>query len=234
MLIKKKVDIKNMEMGITKIRRGSNGTVILGCKTGEEIAKLKTTVQNKLGDNFKVTESLQMKPKLKIVYIDEEEWKRSDEELINTIKKHNKSGIYEESNMRIVKRVKNQSDRKGKTEGTIIIEVDERTNELILSQGKINIGWKRCPVFNHISVKRCFKCWGYHHIARNCIRNVVCHKCAGNHNSNECATNEKKCINCIYKNQTYNLKIKDDHNALSPDCPFKRVLQEEKRRAGGM
>lgn len=92
-----------------------------------------------------------MKPKLKIVYIDEEEWKRSDEELIDTIKKQNKSGIYEESNMRIVKRVKNQSDRRGKTEGIIIIEVDERTHELMLNRGKINIGWKRCPVFNHIS-----------------------------------------------------------------------------------
>ncbi|XP_036142545.1 uncharacterized protein LOC118645486 [Monomorium pharaonis] len=35
MLIKKKVDIKNMEMGVTKIRRGNNGTVILGCENGE-------------------------------------------------------------------------------------------------------------------------------------------------------------------------------------------------------
>jgi hypothetical protein len=115
----------------------------------------------------------------------------------------------------------------------MIIEADERTHELMLNQGKVNIGWKRCPVFNHISVKRCFKCWGYHHIAKNCTRNVACHKCAGDHNSNECTTNEKKCINCKYKNQSYNLKIKDDHDALSPECPtFKRVLQEEKRRAG--
>lgn len=233
MLIKKKVDIKNMEMGVTKIRKGNNGTVILGCETGEEMAKLKTTVQSKLGDNFKVMESLQMKPKLKIVYIDEEEWKLSDEELIDTIKKQNKFGLREESNIKIIKRLKTQTNRRGRTEGTIIIEVDERTHELMLKQGKVNIGWKRCPVFNHISVKRCFKCWGYRHIVKNCIRDVACHKCAGNHNSNECTTNEKKCINCKYKNQSYNLKIKDDHDALSPECPtFKRVLQEEKRRAG--
>lgn len=58
MLIKKKVDIKNMEMGVTKIRRGSHGTVILGCKTGEEIAKLKTTVQNKLITLTRVIKSL--------------------------------------------------------------------------------------------------------------------------------------------------------------------------------
>lgn len=232
MLIKKKVDIKKMEMGVTKIRAGNNGAVILGCETSEEMTKLKTTVQSKLGDNFKVIESLQRKPKLKIVYIDEEDLKLSDEELTNSIKKQNKLGMQEES-LRIVKRLKTQSNRRGKKEGAIIIEADERTHEIMLSQGKVNIGWKRCPVFNHISVKRCFKCWGYHHIAKNCIRSAMCHKCAGNHNSNECATNEKKCVNCMYKNKTYNLKIKDDHDALSPECPtFKKILQEEKKRAG--
>lgn len=93
------------------------------------MTKLKTTVQSKLGDNFKVIESLQRKPKLKIVYIDEEEWNLSDEELINSIKKQNKFGIREE-NVRIVKRLKTQSNRRSKKEGAIIIEVDERTHEL--------------------------------------------------------------------------------------------------------
>lgn len=118
------------------------------------MTKLKTTVQCKLRDNFKVIESLQRKPKLKIVYINEDEWKLSNEELIDSIKKQNKFG---KENMRIVKRLKTQSNRKGKIEGAIIIEVDERPHELMLSQGKVNIGWKRCPVFNHVSVKRCFK-----------------------------------------------------------------------------
>lgn len=81
--------------------------VILGCETGEEMAKLITTVQSKLGDNFKVIESLQRKPKLKIVYIDEEECKLSNEKQIDSIKKQNKFGIREES-MRIVKRLKAQ------------------------------------------------------------------------------------------------------------------------------
>lgn len=193
------------------------------------MAKLKTTVQSKLGDNFKVTESVQMKPKLKIVYIDEEEWKLSNEKLSDTIKKQNKIGMREGSEMRIVKRLKTQS-RRGKIEGAIIIEADERTHEVMLNQGKLNIGWKRCPVFDHINVKRCFKCWGYYHIVKNCTRNIACHKCAGNHSSNECTINKKKCINCMYKNQTYNLKIKDDHDALS--STFKRFLQEKKRRAG--
>lgn len=42
-LIKEKMDIKNMEIGVTKLRRDNKGTVILGCETGEKMEKLKTT-----------------------------------------------------------------------------------------------------------------------------------------------------------------------------------------------
>ena len=68
-LIKEKIDIKNMAMGITKLKKGSKGTVILGCETGEEMEKLKATVQAKLGENFKVIESPRMKPKKKLLIL---------------------------------------------------------------------------------------------------------------------------------------------------------------------
>jgi hypothetical protein len=239
-LIKEKVDIKNMAMGITKLKKGSKGTVILGCETGEEMEKLKATVQAKLGENFKVTESPRMKPKIKIVNIGEEEMKLNDDDLIGTIKKQNKIDANNEGiHMRIVKKIvkekrndKGQSGRREK-EGIVIIEADEETHEVMLSKGKLNVGWRKCPAFNHINIKRCFKCWGYYHIAKNCTRNETCHKCAGNHNVNECTATKKRCINCMFKIQTYNLKINDEHDALDPECPtFKRAIQEEKRRAG--
>lgn len=47
-----------MPLGITKVRKGREGTVILGCETGEEIDKLKDVVQAKLGENYNVTESI--------------------------------------------------------------------------------------------------------------------------------------------------------------------------------
>jgi len=61
--------------------------------------------------------------------------------------------------MRIVKRIvkekrNNQSERRRNEEGSIIMEVDEETHELILKKAKLNVGWKKCPVFNHINVKR--------------------------------------------------------------------------------
>jgi len=180
-------------------------------------------------------ESPQSKPKIKIINIDLQENNLVDNELINTIKKQNKIDII---NMQIVKRIvkdkrNKQSERRRNKEG-YIMEVDEETHELILKKAKLNVGWKKCPVFNHINVKRCFKCWGYCHIAKNCTREETCHKCAGTHNSRDCTATKKKCVNCMFKIRTYNLKISDEHDALSPEYPtFKRALQEGKRRASG-
>jgi len=77
------------------------------------------------------------------------------------------------------------------------MEVDEETHKLILKKAKFNVGRKNCPVFNHINVKRCFKCWGYYHIAKNCAQEETCHKYAGIHNSHDCTEIKKKCVNCL-------------------------------------
>jgi len=37
----------------------------------------------------------------------------------------------------------------------------------------------------------------------------------------------------MYKNKTYNLKINDEHDTLSVECPiYVRALEEEKKRTG--
>lgn len=256
--IKEKVDIKSMDMGISKLKKCSKGAVILGCETGQELVKLKTVVQEKMGDGFKITESLQAKLKVKIVNIDKEEMQLEDEELISVIKRQNgMNEEYETRQMKIVKRIIKERDhrqnrrsleadsviieverdqrqnRRSLEAGSVIIEVDEKTHEELISKNRISVGWKKCTVFNHVSVKRCFKCWGYYHIAKNCSKAETCHKCAGNHKATDCKADILKCVNCTFKNQAYNLRLNFEHDALDKDCPtYKRAIQEEKRRAG--
>lgn len=174
-------------------------------------------MSEKLGKDFEIMEPKKIKPKLKV--INEEEMKLKDENLIDMIIKQNNINGKDEG---IVKRIVNEKrrgntrSRKGsKEEGSIILEVDEGTHKLMLRREKINIGWKKCMVFNHYNVRKCFRCWGYYHIAKNCTRQETCHKCAGSHKADECTAAKKKCINCLYKNKTYNLKISGDHDALS-------------------
>jgi len=56
-------------------------------ETEEEMKRLKNTVQDKLGKNFKVTESPKIKLKIKIINIDVQELKVVNDALLATIKK---------------------------------------------------------------------------------------------------------------------------------------------------
>ena len=51
-LVKEKVDIKKLEVGITKMKKGNKGSIILGCESEREMEKLRDTVREKLGDDF--------------------------------------------------------------------------------------------------------------------------------------------------------------------------------------
>jgi len=107
--------------------------------------------------------------------------------------------------------------------------VDKITHELILRREKLKIGWRRCCVFEYYSVRRCFKCWGFYYIAKNCTRQYTCYKCADI--ASDCIAASKICINCMHKIRMLNLKINDEHDALSEEYPtFKRTFEEEKKR----
>lgn len=240
-VIKEKIDVTKLAVGITKLRKGGKGSVILGCESEGEVKKLKETICEKMGEDFEIMETRKIKPKIKVINVGEEEMKLNDRNLIDTITKQNKVDDKEEGfYLRVVKRIIKEG-KKGNTrvrggnneEGSLILEADEVTHDLMLKKEKINIGWRKCRVFNHYSVRRCFKCWGYYHIAKNCTRQDTCHKCAGNHKASECIATKKRCVNCMFKIRTYNLKISDEHDALSVECPtFIRALEEEKKRIG--
>lgn len=139
--------------------------------------------------------------------------------------------------IKILKRItrgrQSGNNNSAKRECTLIAEVDSVTYEEMLRIEKLSIGWKKCRVVNHINVKRCYNCWGFYHIAKNCTRPITCSKCTGDHKDNDCKTKKEKCVNCMYKNKAYNLKVNKDHSALSRECPtFKKLLEEEKKKVG--
>lgn len=233
-VVKEKINITDMAVGITKLKKGNKGNVILGCESKSEMEKLKVTVQNKLGEDYNIMEPKGAKSKIKTVNIEEEEIKLDDEKLLYAIIKQNKiEDEREEFHMRIIKKIAKENTRGGENNGSLIIELDDVTYDELMKRGKINVGWRKCRVFDYISVKRCFKCWGYYHIAKNCVKQESCHKCAGKHKAEECREKKMRCVNCMHKIKTYNLKINDEHDALSRECPtYLKALEEEKKRTG--
>jgi len=58
-----------MHVGISRFKRDNNGAVLIGCEAGRDLEALKDVVQNRLSSDFKVTESVPLKPKIKIMNI---------------------------------------------------------------------------------------------------------------------------------------------------------------------
>jgi len=226
-VIKEKVDIRNMQMGITRFKKVNNGAVLIGCETGKDLEVLKEVVENSLGSDFKVVESRPRKPKIKIMNIGKDELEMDDKNLLDAISKQNKIETEKEGfHMRILKRVgsrreagDSRANRTAKEDGSIIVELDDNTHRLMMKEKKINVGWKKCSIVEHFNVKRCYKCWGFYHIAKDCTREVKCHQCAGNHTADKCKEDKKTCVNCRYNIQKYNIKMSDEHHALSKECP---------------
>lgn len=55
-IVKEKINITNMAVGITKLRKGNKGTIILGCESEGEMEELKPTVQDKMGKEYNIME----------------------------------------------------------------------------------------------------------------------------------------------------------------------------------
>lgn len=73
---------------------------------------------------------------------------------------------------------------------------------------KLFVGLQRCRVKDDFNLRRCWNCQGYGHSANKCIRETVCGKCAGNHETRDCDNLEKKvCTNCVLSN-TYSRNSK--------------------------
>jgi len=112
-----------------------------------------------------------------------------------------------EGKLKIVKKyVNNKTESRKDKKGTIILETDAKTYKNIIEKGKVNLGWKRCQVFDFVSVIRCFKCWGFNHFSKDCKKEVMCKKCSGIHSSQNCSSTVKKLRELYRKSRTAEFK----------------------------
>jgi hypothetical protein len=205
--IKRKMNPENF--GVSGIRNAAKGSVVIECKTNEDLENLKKDVESKLGGKYDIQMPKIELPKVKIFGINQ---KYSDEKVIELVKKQNELG--ENVQIKIVKNdlVKNKSYY------VVIMEVDGATFNKLMQIKKINVGWDRCPIYEEITVDRCYKCEGFFHKASKCKNKIACPVCAGEHELKDCTTRHKCCINCKSANEKFNMKLDTNHPAWSKSC----------------
>lgn len=226
--IKSNIDIMSLGIGVSKIRNGGKGKIILGCEKGYERETLSAELKNKIGTNYTVTSIKKQLPKIKIVGIGEDlnfSKEQENDFLLKIIEQNEIRTEKEELSLRMIKKTVNTGV------GTIIVETDPKTHKIIIEKGKIKVGWKICPVYNFVSVLQCYKCWGYHHFAKDCRNKTNCRKCAGQHEQKDCTERIRRCTNCCYHIERYKeTGLSTDHEATDKICEiYKQMISRAQK-----
>ena len=210
--LKRNINPTDIKVGIKAIRAIREGRII---ETGseEEMNKLSSETDNKLGELLEVTTHRLRKPRLNIYNVPEQ---ITTQNVATTIEDQNPEI---QTNGEDIEAKYKFKDRKGRH--NVVMEVGPQIRLQIL-QIKLKIGWEICNVADYLAPTRCYKCSRYNHKHYECKGQETCPHCAGQHKMKECKAeaNEKRCINCITYNK-YNKKerINENHSALSKNCP---------------
>lgn len=193
-------------------RHVKNGGVLVTCEDSSSSSKCQEDLVSKLGSKYSVKPLDQNKPLLKIVGLYS---KMSEDELVNSIRAQNDSC---DANS-CIQLIEMKVQRNGVT---AIIETDATSYGNILRNGRLNIEFERCRVFPFIKITRCYKCQEYGHIANYCKKSQhICGKCGDEHKTDECTSETRKCVNCVYAKDVLKAdpNIDINHYAWSFKCP---------------
>lgn len=106
---------------------------------------------------------------------------------------------------------------KTKTSTGVKLEVSGILFKRLIEARRVMVGWDTCVVYESFDVTRCFKCCGYHHLAKNCNAPITCSKCGSDHDYKDCKSESLKCINCFNASKNIKMEVKTDHSAFSLD-----------------
>lgn len=208
--------------GISPI--SSNG-IAVRCSDEESQKKLIENLANV--ESINAAEPKRSNPRVKILRVDTPETK--DEDFINRLKKQNDELKLEnciilkrENVMRFGKRVDERFN--------IVMEIAKSDYDILMDNKKIRHQFQIYNVVDNIYIRRCFKCFGYNHIAKDCKNERACPKCSKNHEREaKCESSEVKCVNCINQNKRLNLNLNVNHEVWSKECEtYKQKLARSK------
>lgn len=196
-----------LNVGVKWMKTTNAGTVIIKCDSKQNTNKLKQEIESKLEPNYEVVLTKMRQPRIKITNFQQE---MSKEDIEESIKKQN--GIEGNIVVTYIKKTKLGS-------AIIFGECCPKSFGNIMRQGKIYIGWQRCPVYEDLEVPRCHNCQGFFHKKTNCTNKITCPKCGEEHDQAKCNTDKKHCCNCFMSNAKYKTKYDTNHHATDYQCP---------------
>ncbi|XP_077287241.1 uncharacterized protein LOC143912008 [Arctopsyche grandis] len=215
---------KELKIGIQGVKKIGKGGIAVTCNSAQDSIKLIKEVENKLGENYNVKRGELKNPKIKIVDMSEE---LTSEQLAECLMNQNQE-VINDGELKVLKIWKSRKNNKYNA----IVEVDCNTFKRFIEDGKVNINWDRCRVFEEINILRCLNCYGFNHKAVDCRNKVTCAKCGEEgHKSEGCNNKIIKCNNCFKSNNKLKLNLNTNHGPLDTKCSvYKRNIELMRNR----
>lgn len=213
---------------VKNLRKTANGSIVVTFKKNVKIDTAKQKLETKIGEKFDVNEPKIFDPIIKVVGFESEFLDKAN--LIAAIRAQNKDMFDITSTIEVL----NCNKMRNKDTCIATIKIDLLSFKKALKSQRINIGWSRCRIYEHVDVLRCYKCNSFGHTQVNCVSdNFSCPLCAGEHTIQYCTADplSHKCINCIRENEKTKFNADVQHCAFSTKCPILlRKIEKRKMR----
>ena len=221
--LKTNIDPSKLAVGVENVKNIKNGGVIINCANANSKDIIKNRVKEVMGDKYKVEEGTFKKPKMIITGVEEEFITTDNEEILKAVIDQNDKNL--EGKLKVVKKY---AKKNKKNSANIVIEVEPDNYLSLKNTEKINIGWRKCNIYDYFDITRCFNCAGYNHKANKCTNRIACYKCGENHKTSDCKSNVLKCINCLSITEKLKINLNPDHAANDLNCPcYKRQVERQ-------
>lgn len=216
--VRKVVNAKDEGFQIDRIRKARDRKIILGCKTKNEVDRVKEKLSRE-GANLKIEE---VKNKDPLIIIRNVNTYNTEEDILKALRTQNKNllqGVKEED-YRAVIRYKKKA--RNPHQQHVVLSVSPQVWSILIAATCVHIDIQRLKAEDQSPLVQCSRCLGYGHSKKICNEEEdSCAHCGGPHLRTKCADylagDAPTCRNCQKAKMDH-----VEHNAFSPDCPIRR------------
>ena len=180
--------LKEVGENVTKVRRNAVGNLLLELKKSSAVAQVSEAISRKWGESASIV-AQRDEMTLEIRDLDE---LTVTGDVSDALGKMLDTGTGATT-------VKSIRKAYGGTQ-TAVVRLPVDLARKALEIGRVRIGWVNCRIRRKLDVQKCYRCWAFGHIARNCRgtdRTKCCLKCSeAGHTRANCKSEVAKCVLC--------------------------------------